>query len=83
MLWYEPAFPDRRSLLCRRLLRNLHRQNLHRQNPSRIRNLHLSRNRNLHLQLPSRSLLLQLLSLHRLRSLHSPATRMFSQPSTA
>lgn len=76
MLWYELDFPDRRSLPCRRLLRNLHRQN-----PSRIRNLHLSRNRNL--QLPSRSLLLQLLSLHRLRSLHSPATRMFSQPSTA
>lgn len=72
MLWYELDFPDRRSLQCRRLLRNLHRQN-----PSRILNLHLSRNRNLHLQLPSRSPLLQLLSLH------SPATRMFSQPSTA
>ena len=78
MLWYELDFPDRRSLPCRRLLRNLHRQN-----PSRIRNLHLSRNRNLHLQLPSRSPLLQLLSLHRLCSLHSPATRMFSQPSRA
>lgn len=81
MLWYELDFPDLKSLLCRHLLRILHRQR-----PSRIRNLyrqHLSRNRNLHLQLPSRSPLLQLLSLHRLRSLHSPATRMFSQPSTA
>lgn len=78
MLWYELDFPDLKSLLCSRLLRNLHRQN-----PSWIRNMHLSRNRNLHLQLPSRSPLLQLLSLHRLRSLHSPATRMFSQPSTA
>lgn len=70
MLWYELDFPDLRSLLCRRLLRILHRQH-----PSRIRNLHLSRIPNL--QLPSRSPLLQLLSLH------SPATRMFSQPSTA
>ena len=79
MLWYELDFPDRRSLPCRRLLRNLHRQK-----PSRIRNLHRQHpSRNLHLQLPSRSPLLQLLSLHRLRSLHSPATRMFSQPSTA
>lgn len=82
MLWYELAFPDRRSLPCRRLLRILHRQN-----PSRIRNLHLSRNRNLHLQLPSRIPLLQLLQLlspHRHPSLSpsNPVTRMFLQPST-
>ena len=79
MHWYELAFPDRRSLPCRRLLRILNRQSL-----SRILNLHRQHpSRNLHRQHPNRSPLLQLLSLHRLCSLHSPATRMFSQPSTA